>query len=178
VSVLTLAAAKRHLNITASTHDGEIQEHIDAAEAAIAQKCGPLTSVATTERVKGGGAGLVVRETPVVSLTSVTPVGGSAYDLTLLDADLSAGVIEWRSGQRFQVGRYDVVYQAGRATVPNDLLAAIKELVRHTWETQRGPTVRPGSRTSETASNTLPGAAHAWPFRVTELLAPHIQVGN
>lgn len=178
MSVLELADAKRHLNITTSTHDFELQQHIDAAEAAVAEKCGPLTSVAVTERVRGGGTGLVVRETPIVSLTSVTPVNGSAYTLADLDVDASAGVIEWGSGQRFQVGRYDVVYQAGRASVPDDLLSGIKELVRHTWETQRGPTARPGSRTSEGASNTLPGAAYAWPFRVTELIAPHVQVGN
>jgi hypothetical protein len=178
MSVLKLADAKRHLNITVSTHDGELQEHIDAAEAAIAEKCGPLTAATFTERVRGGGTGLVLRETPIVSVTSVTAVGGSAYDLDALDVDLSAGVIEWGSGQRFAIGRYDVVYQAGRAEVPKDLLSAIKELVRHTWETQRGPTARPGSRASEGASNTLPGAAYAWPFRVTELLAPHVQVGN
>lgn len=178
MSVLSLASARRHLNLAATTNDGELQEHIDAAETAIAEKCGPLTSQTVTERVRGGGLGLVLRQTPVVSLTSVTPVGGSAYAADSLDVDKSAGVIEWGNGQRFQSGRYDVVYQAGRADVPDALLMGVKELVRHTWETQRGSSARPGSRTSESAANTIPGAAYAWPFRVTEIIAPYVQVGN
>jgi hypothetical protein len=178
MSVLNLSEAKSHLNITTTINDGELQQHIDAAEAAIVEKCGPLTSVAVTERVRGGGTGLVLRETPVVSLTSVTPVNGTAYDLDDLDLDTSAGVIEWGSGARFQSGRYDVVYQAGRASVPNDLLSAIKELVRHSWQTQRGPGRGAVTTVSDASSNTIPGAGYAWPFRVTELIAPHVQVGN
>ncbi|WP_374457715.1 phage head-tail connector protein [Nocardioides sp.] len=179
MSVLDLAKAKAHLNISGTGHDGELQDFIDRAEGAIKEKCGPLTPVEVTERVaSSGGRGLVLRTTPVIALTSVTPVGGSAYSLSGLEIDESAGVIEWANGQRFTRGRYVVVYQAGRVEVPKDLLLGVAELVRHFWETQRGPTMRPGSRASEGAANTIPGAAHAWPFRVTELVAPYVQVGN
>lgn len=177
MSVLTLADAKRHLNISGGGHDIELQAVIDAAEAAIAERCGPLTSVEQTERIRGGGTGLTLRETPVVSITSVTPVGGSAVDLDNLDVDETAGVIEWGSGARWPVGRYDVVYQAGRATCPDDLLLAVRELVRHLWETQRGPARRPGSTASDAASNTLPGAAYLWPFRVEQIVVAHEKVG-
>lgn len=178
MSVILLADAKAHLNITVATHDTELQDKLDAAEAAVAKKCGPLSSVARTERVRGGGTGLVVRETPVVSLTSVTPVGGSAYTLADLDVDTSAGVIEFDSGARFPVGRYDVVYQAGRTSLPDDLVLGVLECLRHMWQTQRGPTGRPGSTTSAETANTMPGAAYMMPFRVLELIGPHIQVGN
>lgn len=178
MSVLTLPAAKEYLNITQPTWDVELQDTINAAESVIAERCGPLTSTAFTERVKGGGMGLVLMNTPVVSLTSVTPVGGTAYDLTLLDLDKSSGVIEWGSGIRFATGRYDVAYMAGRTTVPSDLLRAIKELVRHMWETQRPPTARPGSRAGDSVANTIPGAAYVLPFRVEQLMVPHIQIGN
>jgi hypothetical protein len=57
-------------------------------------------------------------------------------------------------------------------------LMAIRELVRHLWRTQRGPTRRPGSEPSESVSNTVPGAAYVLPFRVVELITPHVQVGN
>jgi hypothetical protein len=57
------------------------------------------------------------------------------------------------------------------------LLMAVKELVRHMWQTQRGPTRRPGSQPSESAANTVPGAAYLLPFRVSELIAPHLQPG-
>lgn len=178
MSVVTLADVKSRLSMSDTTHDAALQSTLDEAESLIADKCGPLTSVARTERLSGGGTGLVVRETPIVSLTSVTPVGGSAYDVTLFTVDTSAGVIEWTSGARFAAGRYDVVFQAGRASLPPGLKRGIKELAAHLWETQRGPTRRPGSTSSDATSNTVPGAAYIFPFRVEQAIAKHVQVGN
>jgi len=172
MSVLTLAEVKTHLNITVATYDAELQTFIDACESLVADKTGPLTSVATTERVSGGGTGLVLRATPVVSLTSVTPVNGSAYSLTLLDVDKSAGVIEWLSGARFQTGKYDVVFQSGRATMPDGLRLAIKDLIRDNWvHSQRGPR-RPGG------DEPAPWAAVTFSPAVTQKLIKYIQVGN
>lgn len=178
MSVLTLAEAKAALNIDAPTYDTELQDVIDAAEAAIAKKVGPLSSVAKTERVNGGGCGLTLLNTPVVSLTSVTPVGGSAYTLTDLQVDSSSGVVEWVSGSAFYPGRYTVVYQAGRTTVPEDLITAIKKLVVHLWDDQRGGSAMPGSRPADIASSTLVNAGYAFPFSVQQLLTPHTPVGN
>ena len=176
MSVLTLALAKTHLNITTSAQDTELQTFIDAAEAVVALRCGPLASTATTVRVDGCGGVLVLPVTPAVSLTSVTPVGGSAVTLSDLYLDTAAGVVSYNSGS-FASGLYDVVYQAGRTTVPADLLMGVKELVRHLWETQRGPTRRPGSSSFDSTANTVPGAAYLLPNRVSELIAPHVQPG-
>ena len=177
MSVLTLAQAKTHLNISGATHDTELQTFIDAAEAVIGQRCGPLTSVATTVRLRGGGLALPLPVVPAVSLTSVTPIDQAALTLSDLYLDIKAGVVTYNSGEAFSARLYTVVYQAGRSTVPDDLLMAVKELVRHMWQTQRGTTRRPGSQASDSASNTVPGAAYTLPFRVTELIAPHLQTG-
>lgn len=176
MSVLTLPQAKEHLNISGNANDAELTAMIAAAEAAIGQRCGPLASTATTVRVKGGGA-LVLPVTPALSLTSVTPVGGTA--LTISDLHVtSGGLVTYNSGAGFSSLYYDVVYNAGRTTCPDDLLMAVKELVRHMWRTQRGPTRRPGSEPSDATANTVPGAAYMLPFRVSELLAPHLLVGG
>ena len=177
MSVLTLTLAKAHLNISNATQDVEIQTFIDAAEAVLTKHCGPLTSTATTVRVRGGGPGLLLPITPAVSLTSVTPVDGTVLTLTDLYLDTRAGVVTYNSGFMFSSRFYDVVYNAGRTTCPEDLLMAVKELVRHMWQTQRGPTRRPGSQPSEGTANTVPGAAYLLPFRVSELIAPHLQPG-
>jgi hypothetical protein len=177
VSVLQLAVARSHLNISATTQDTKLQGMIDAAEAVIARRCGPLASTATTARVEGGSSTLILPVIPAISLTSVTPVGGSAVTLGDLYLDTTAGLVTYAGGGSFSAGVYDVVYAAGRATCPADLLMGVEELVRHMWATQRGPTRRPGSEPSEGASNTLPGAAYLLPFRVSELIAPHIQPG-
>lgn len=179
MSVLTLALAKTHLNITSVVNDAELQTFIDAVEGAVAIKCGPLAPVAVTQRIKSaGGPMLLLRATPVISLTSVTPVGGTAYDVTLMELDGSAGVVEWLSGAWFAPGWYSVVTSTGRATVTADLLLGVKELLRHVWDTQRGPGGRPGSRQSDALSDKILASAYMWPNRVTELLAPYIQVGN
>ncbi len=175
MSVLTLALAKTHLNITTSAQDAELQTFIDAAEAVIAQRCGPLASTATTVRVRGERAALSLPITPAITLTSVTPVDGAALTLADLYLDTAAGVVTWDSGDSFDARFYDVVYAAGRTTAPADLMMGVKELVRHLWETQRGPTRRPGSTAA--LESDAPGAGYLLPWRVSELIGPHLQLG-
>lgn len=175
MSTLLLADAKSYLNITSATHDVELQEFIDTAESAIAKRCGPLASTVTTRRVRGGSA-LVLPVTPVIDLTSVTDVVSGATE-TIADLLVTpGGVVERLHGGGFTARWYDVVYNAGRASVPDDLLLGVKELLRHLWETQRG-TSRTASPRSDAASNTVPGAAYLFPFRVEQLIEPYVQPG-
>lgn len=173
MSTVPLSAVKTHLNITSTAQDGELQAFIDAAETAIEQRVGPLCPVVTTERSRANGGTFVLGTTPVVSLTSLTPVGGTAYDVATLDVDVLAGTVGRTSGGSFSTGNFDIVYVAGRATCPADLELAVKELVRHLWESQRTPARFPGS--DEPIAPT--GAGYLMPYRVQELLAPHEQFG-
>lgn len=145
MSVVTLADAKTHLNITGSTSDAELQTFIDAAEAAAAKEVGTLAPVARTERVRGGRV-LVVSSLPIVTLTSVTPVFGTPLDSSFLYMDAAAGVISYYASW-FPLPYYDVAYTAGRnvsATSDPDLYKAILEMIRRGWATQRGRTGRQG----------------------------------
>lgn len=171
MSALTLAEAKTHLNITVSTYDTELQAVIDSAEAALAKRVGPLVSTAVTRRIPGGTYELALPVTPAISLTSVTPRSGTALTLTDLYLDTTTGMVTFNNLGPFVAAYYDVVYAAGRTTCPSDLLFADKELVRHLWTTQRGGTPR---RSDD--ANPVPGAAHLLPYRVSELIAPHVQV--
>lgn len=180
MSALTLADAKTHLNVTGTAQDVELQTVIDAAEAAIASVVGPLEPTAITTRIRPTAyPGLVLPVLPAYALTSITPRGGSALTLGTVQLDQAAGLVTYEApgGGSWSATYYDVVYQAGRNPVPKDLLLAVKEMVRHIWETQRGPGTggRPGS--SQALANTLPGAAYALPIRVSQLLAPHAQPG-
>ena len=175
MSVLTLAAAKQHLNITTAESDAELQDTIDAAEALIAKKCGPLTATVTTSRVRGYSGQLRLPITPVISLTSVTPVQGSALDLSGVVVSAS-GVVEFTYSGWFGYGLYDVVYTAGRSSVPDDLLRGVKEMVRHLWSTQR-PSGRFSSPLSDAAANTIPGSAFLFPFRVEQAISDYMQAG-
>jgi hypothetical protein len=175
VSALLLADAKTHLNMSASTNDAELQAVIDAAEAVLARRVGPLEPAATTDRVIGLADSLVVRTVPAVSLTSITGPSGSALDLTNIHLEQGSGVITHNLGQYFVERYYTVAYSAGRASCPDDLLLAVKELVRHVWQTQRGSGGRPGSAPVDVSST--PGLGYYLPYRVQELIAPHLQPG-
>lgn len=178
MSVVSLSSVLNHLNLTQSDNDGKVQDFIDSAEAAIVERTGPLELVQKTERVRGGGRTVLpLRVSPAASLTSVTPVDGTALNLSDLYLDKESALVTYESGAAFGFRAYDVVYMAGRATCPDDLKLAVKELVRHLWQTQRGPTARPGSSQSESTSNTIPGAAYIFPFRVEQLVSPHDQAG-
>ena len=169
---ITLAEAKTHLNITATTYDTELADFIASAEAVIAKRCGPLGLVAASARVQGGGSGLVLPVALVATLTSVTPVGGTALTLADLHLDTAAGVVTYNLGGSFGARSYDVEYQSGRATVPADLMLAVKELVKHLWSTtQRGGSGarKPGSDAPSSSATFL------LPYAVQSLIEPHLQ---
>jgi hypothetical protein len=181
MSALSLSEAKTHLNIEGTTDDGELQTIIDAAEGAIAGRCGPLASTAVTARVPGGTRSLVLPMAPVISLTSVTPVGSTALDVSTLYLNQAAGVVEFADGFLWFIARrYDVVFEAGRSAVPADLLLAVKEMVRHLWLTQRGsapgsPGALPNTSEFEVVAPET-GRSYSFPWRVEQLLTPYLQV--
>lgn len=177
MSAVSIADVKTHLNMSSIANDGELQRFIDAAETAIGHRVGPLTPVEVTETLDGGRDCLILRNPRAVSLTSVTSADGTTTTLTDFDLDTSTGIVYWRYGTAgsFTYGRRNVTvtYLAGWDPLPADLAHAVKELVRHLWETQRGASTgaRPGFADDDTA--TVAGAFSSWPVRVQELLEPY-----
>lgn len=172
MSVLTVDEARDYLNIASIETDTKIQDTIAAAQAAIEVKVGPLETTAKTARVRGGNGVLVLPDYPVVSVQSIAPSDGSTFEVADLYVDES-GVLSHIDGcTYFGAAAYDIAYTAGRATCPGDLRRAVLELVRHLWQPQRGP--RTNFNASESTSDTVPGAAYVFPFRVEQLLAPHV----
>lgn len=175
MAALNITEAKAYLNITTSASDAVLTGIIAAAEAAIGNKVGPLQPVTRTVRAAGGST--LILPSPIGDITAISDAGGSAVDVADLYVDQAAGVIYPTQGGYLGSGWYDVTYEHGHDPCPADLLLAVKELVRHLWTTQRGPSRRPGSTDSEATANTIPGAAYLLPFRVSELIAPYLQPG-
>lgn len=181
MSVVDLEAMKAHLNISrVSAADAVIQSTIDEVEAAIAQRCGPLEPKTMTDRITVGRSqySLVLPITPVVDLTSVTPYAGTALGLDLLYLDSDAGIITRNDNGCFTMPYCDVVYRAGRETCPDDLVRAVKETVQYFFEGSalRGGVDKPGGSSGDATSNTVPGAVIYFPFRVEQMMAPHLQL--
>lgn len=176
MAVLGLDEAKAYLRITNAVDDSQLTGTINAAETIIAARIGPLEPTPVTRRVHMHGRALVV-DPPAVSLTSVVDDGGTALDVAALYLDPETGVITYNDGSDF-VGRYfTVTYERGRETCPDDLLEAVRALVKHLWSPRRGTAGRPGASASDGPSDSLPGAGYLLPFRVEQLLAPYLPTG-
>ncbi|WP_183092908.1 phage head-tail connector protein [Nocardioides stalactiti] len=175
MSTVSLDAVKVHLNIPADklTHDTELQVFIDAAESAIGERVGPLAAVERTVRITPYPRTLRV-PSPAAAFTAVVDADGSAVAVADLRVDAASGLAYYLDGSAFTSRWYDVTYMHGYDPCPADLVLAVKEMVRHLWATQTGPARRPGSTASNEMSNTVPGAAFMFPFRVSQLIAPHM----
>lgn len=166
MSVVSLTKAKDYLNLKASTSDEELALFLNRAEAALAQRIGPLSEVAKTERVRGRCSALRLSFAPVISLTSVTSIEGGAIPTTQL-TPTPGGRIEFLQYGYFPSRFYDVAYQAGRATLDGDLEGAVLELVRLLWSTtQRGT----NGRAAPGAELSIDGLLSAW---ADQLARPH-----
>lgn len=178
MSVVDLGTARTFLKITGTDDDAKLQVYIDGAEAAIAQRVGPLEATPVTDRIVPSGSALRLPTSPVISLTSVTPADGTALTLSDLYLDQDAGVVTYNNGIDFLARYYTVVYSAGRDTCPNDLKLAVLEQIRDNWTTaQRGGANRPAPAKSTEVSNTVAGANYELGYKVSQLIAPHIRPG-
>jgi hypothetical protein len=181
VAVLSLQDAKDHLNIAQATtaYDAEIASKVATIQANLEKLTGgPILTRAVTERVPApyGAITLMVRQRPLVAVTSITDVAsGTAISTSDLELDQNAGVIRRKLGLAFLGlgGAYTVAYTAGWGTaVPPSFNEAARIILEHLWQTQHGPSLRPSLGGEETV--TLPGFGFAIPNRAAELLAPYV----
>lgn len=182
MAVLTLWEVKAYLNITDGDDDDDLSAVIDRAEAALASRTGPLSPVTVTARVRGYGYMLSPKVTPILTLTSVTPVGGSALNTALMvlpeNGLRGPKCIAMLDGTPFNDRWYDVVYSAGRDTVPEDLKALALEVVRYYWQPQLGA-APPGQGAlpsdADSTPSYVPSGSFPW-SRAQHLVEPHEQV--
>ncbi|MFD6684175.1 head-tail connector protein [Micromonospora parva] len=179
MALLTLAEAKAQLNISTSTNDVELEAYIAGVTTAIEAHVGPVDPrpvQETYETPSCGARAVVLRQTPVQSLTSVTPVlsGGVAYNVTGLTVDATTGTVRRLDGGRFY-GLLLFSYMAGRSEVAATLNLAGRLMLQHLWRTQRGsargPVIAGGD--DYDVNEPVGGWGYAIPNRVLELLAPY-----
>ncbi|MFF4746792.1 hypothetical protein [Streptomyces sp. NPDC001268] len=176
--LLSLADAKKHLNIPASstTDDEELRGWIEATARVVEFFVGPVTrrTVVETHRV-GSVHAVALREAPVLEVVSLSPVltGGTTYAAADFDVDGSSGIVQRLDGSRF-TGPLRITYTVGRAVVPANISHAARIILQHLWRTQRGSARGPALAGSDDYSVTeqIPGLGYAVPNRALELLQP------
>lgn len=178
MALLTLDEAKAQLNLTGDADDDELQTYVDAVTAPIEEFIGPVEPREVAERhdAESGRRALVLRTTPVLSLTSVEPLldGGVSYAVDGLVLDPDTGEVRRRDRGWFR-GLLLVTVQAGRDQTPTTVNLAARMLVQHLWRTQRPARggALPGSGEDYSVGQPIPGFGYAVPNRVLELLAPY-----
>ncbi|MET7479537.1 hypothetical protein ABZT17_34960 [Streptomyces sp. NPDC005648] len=177
MAIMTLAAAKAQLNLQAGddSQDLELQTYMDAVTLPLERETGHVVE----QRVfidefdfDQGTTSFLLRSVPVVSLTSIAAVDGSAtwsVDPAVMHVNTVTGRVTVLSGAPL-TGLVAATYRAGPAQVPaNELLAGLI-ILQHVWETQRGRAEAVPGGGGEMA---IP-AGYAIPNRAVELLGNHL----
>ena len=183
--VVSVSQAKEFLNITNTTSDSELQLFVTAASEMWANRGGPVGSQTFDEWYDGGEPMVVVRSTPIITVTSVT-VSLGAFTYTLQEHATGTSGYAWaytvdkRTGTfirrsagvaiPFENGYRNVhiQYTSGYGTVPSDVQLAVLLLIKHMWTTQRGIGKRPAMGGME---DDVRSATYVWPNKVEEILA-------
>lgn len=174
MALLTLDEAKAQLNIRTTANDAELNMYIEALTSVIEGYVGVVEQREVTETVTGQGPTVVLLQTPVLSLTSMTPVetGGTAVDTAGLFVDGPSGVVMYANRTAFSAGPWTAVYTAGRATIPPTIRLAALLLLQHLWRTKNGAARGGGGADDYSVTEPIPGFGYAVPNRVLELLEP------
>lgn len=172
--IVSLRDAKQQLNLplTSTTHDEELRGFIAATTDAVEFLIGPVVVRSYTERVDGDRPMIVLSHTPVVSVTSITPVltGGTTYLSSEVDVDADTGVVQLLTGGWFTGGPWGVTYKAGRSVIRGGVRLASLIIIQHMWRTQRGGQSTVRARSGDDYTEPIPGLGYSIPNRAMELL--------
>lgn len=168
--IVGLAEVKEHGNLTSNVNDRELLDFIGTAQQMIESEVGVTVPRTVTETVYVGGPLLLLAETPVISVQSITEYG-STVDPSLYVLDANAGAIRRADGRNWAATSSTPLtwtYRAGRAPIPEAIRWAGKELTIHLW---RSTQAQRGGRGRGEASETA--AAFGLPNRVRDALIPY-----
>lgn len=164
-----ISAEDVRLRLNVSATDDEMQDMIDSAIQEQEASVGPVAPRTVTRTVYPS-SGVLLLPPPVISVTSITPVGGTALSLAGLDlSGLSAGIVRPGTQGGFWASSYSVVLVAGRNPIPQDLVEAALLRVQHSYETQRGPAEMPLAEAVEGG-----GSAFVLMLRARDKEAPYV----
>ncbi|MFD9306134.1 hypothetical protein ACFWCB_26355 [Streptomyces sp. NPDC060048] len=179
--ILSLADGRRHLRYAPgdTADDEQIREWLETITIGVEALAGVCCRRTITEAhtlPADGAEAVVLRRTPVLSLTSLVAIrsGGTVYLPAELDVDGPTGVIRRLDGGRLY-GPLRAVYVAGRAVIPANLASAARIILQHLWRTQYGASrglSGMGGGEDYLVTEPIPGFGYAIPNRALQLLEP------
>jgi hypothetical protein len=175
-AILSLADARKHLNLRDTRDDDEVRFWNGAATRAVEHFTGPIVPRTIVEDHRFGAAReIVLLHTPVLEVTAVAPLrsGGTAPAVDGLVLDGGAGLILRADGGPLY-GPLRFTYRAGRTVIPENLTAAARIILEHLWRTQRAGRRGgiAGGGEDYAVTEPIPGLGYAVPNRALQLLEP------
>jgi len=184
--IVSLADTKAHLNIPIAdtTNDEQLRAFIEAATVTVEKYRNEIVvkRTITEYQTPKWSYQLILRSSPVLSLTSIARVDGSlSWDVTKLILAKETGVVSIPGADSFLGmpagiggfwGYLKVMYLAGYPVVPPNFTLAAKYIVENLWASQQQTGVGPGTPFDDTSGDFGPfGSGYAMPNRARELLA-------
>lgn len=173
-ALISLADAKEQLNITGTQDDAELMRMLLSVTRPVERIVGAVARQSWTETLNGGHEKLTLQHFPVLRVIQVTE-NGIALDPTAYALNADAGILTRVAGtysRRWSAGiaNIGISYEAGRIITGEDVRQAVKIILQHLWETQRG-----GFSASPRDSDTYdPRFSYSVPRRALELLGEPI----
>ncbi len=141
--LISLRDVKEVLNIPQSTttYDEELRIYAESATRAAENHRDEILAKRSFvyETYCYNSSSVVLPRVPVVSLTSITSINGAGtYNVGDYHVNSVTGRVTGIGGGHFN-GLLAFTYVAGYSVVPSAFLLAVRLIVQHLWETQRGP---------------------------------------
>lgn len=170
LGIVSLDLVRLHLNLVSTKNDTEIRRFMGAATSQAERYMNRVIGRRSfTESYDGGCYSILTRHGTILSITSVTE-NGVVNSPSLYLVDEYGFAIERIDQQMFapafpQRLGVSITYVAGFANPPSDLVQGVLELIRHLWDTQRGPVSVMAADTNE---GYVTGAGYSLPHKVAE----------
>lgn len=168
--IVSLADARELLRLTGTTQDELLRSKIAATtniiERIIDEVVVPRTIVENITNVKPGRF-LVLRKTPVISLTSLVLTSALyTWDVATFNTASETGVITALPTAWQVWGDITVTYVAGRAVIPENVQEAAKIIIQHLWQTRRGTAGTPQVEGMSTTLSPHAARGFGWGFAI------------
>jgi uncharacterized phiE125 gp8 family phage protein len=143
-SIVGLAEVQAYLKVYSTADQDDVRAVAEAASDAVEREYGQWRRTTVVEVRDGGGCGIILLTTPVLSVTSVVESGvtltaGTDYVLGragILYRGSATSTRTWLSG----IGTVTITYVAGASIIPEAVSEAVLHIARQLWEQRRGGT--------------------------------------
>jgi phage tail protein X len=171
----SLTDARSILNLSTTTQDSLIRDLIESTTASVEFLIGPVVRQTVTERHEGGWYTLALRQPPVISVQTMTPIltAGTSYTSAEVDIDAATGIVQLLDGGRF-AGPLRVAYTAGMTVTPAAVRDAARIILKHLWRIRNGVDGLPGiGAPADYGESFVAGLGYALPDAALQLLQPY-----